>query len=184
MRVLVVEEGAGVVRHRQELEEFCSAAYPRLVGALALHCGDRHLAEDLAQEALIRACRHWRRVRSLQSPIGWAYRAGANLSISQARRSAAEDRALHRAADQQGGPAVRDVDLAVDVADALAQLSDSHRAVVLLRYQLGLSAGEAAEALNSTPAAVRAMTHRAVMALRVHLDFEADDLQPEARHAT
>jgi len=172
-----------VVRHRQELEEFCSAAYPRLVRALALHCGDRHLAEDLAQEALIRACRHWRRVRTLQSPIGWAYRAGANLSTSQARRRAAEDRALRRVADQQGREwGLRDLDLTMDVADALSQLSDSHRAVVLLRYQLGLSATEAAETLNSTPAAVRALTHRALVALRVHLDFDAEDLQPEARH--
>lgn len=169
-------------RHRQELEEFCSAAYPRLVGALALHCGDRHLAEDLAQEALIRACRHWRRVQTLQSPIGWAYRAGANLSISQARRRAAEERALRRVADQSGREwGLRDVDLAIDVADALAQLSDNHRAVVLLRYQLGLSAAETAEALDSRPAAVRALTHRALLALRVHLDFDAEDLQAEAR---
>jgi RNA polymerase sigma factor (sigma-70 family) len=171
-----------VPRYRQELEEFCAAAYPRLVGALALHCGDRHLAEDLAQEALIRACRDWRRVRTLQSPIGWAYRAGANLSTSQARRRSAEHRALRRVVEQDSSRrGAQDVDLALDVGDALARLSDGHRVVVLLRYQLGLTAVEAAQTLDSTPAAVRALTHRALVALRAHLDFDADDLRPEAR---
>jgi DNA-directed RNA polymerase specialized sigma24 family protein len=121
-------------------------------------------------------------VRTLQSPIGWGLPSRANLSTSQARRRAAEDRALHRVAEQHEQPrGAQDVDLALDVGDALARLSDGHRVVVLLRYQLGLTAVEAAQTLDSTPAAVRALTHRALVALRAHLDFDAEDLRPEAR---
>lgn len=50
-----------------ELERFCADAYPKLVGALAHHFGDRWLAEELAQEALVRVCDHWDRVRKLSS---------------------------------------------------------------------------------------------------------------------
>ena len=170
---------------RAELEEFCAAAYPRLVGALALHCGDRYLAEDLAQEALLRACRHWARVRLMQSPVGWTYRVGANLSTSQARRRSAEDRALTRAADV--GPDSQDAtdrDAAIDIASALRLLPDSHRGVVLMRYQLGLTAAETAEVLGTTPAAVRQLSVRALKGLRAHVAFDADDLEPETRHAT
>lgn len=167
------------------MEDFCRAAYPRLVGALALHCGDRHLAEDFAQEALLRACRSWSRVRVLQSPIGWTYRVGAHLSTSSARRRSAEGRALDRARAAAGDVvAAPDSELALDVATALASLSESHRGVVLLRYQLGLTAVEAAEVLDTTPEAVRALTYRALKVLRTHVSFEADELEPEARHAT
>lgn len=31
---------------------FCDRVSGRLVGSLTLYCGDRHLAEELAQEAL------------------------------------------------------------------------------------------------------------------------------------
>lgn len=68
---------------RAEMEAFCADAFPRLVGALALHTGDLHLAEELAQEALLRACRKWSHVGRLESPGGWAYRVGVNLASKQ-----------------------------------------------------------------------------------------------------
>lgn len=38
-----------------DFKDFCRDEYPQLVGSLRLACsGDRHLAEDLAQEALTR----------------------------------------------------------------------------------------------------------------------------------
>ena len=36
-----------------ELADFCRSEWPRLVGSLGLYVGDRALAEDLAQEALV-----------------------------------------------------------------------------------------------------------------------------------
>ncbi len=72
----------------------------------------------------------------------------------------------------------------MDVATALGRLSAAHRTVVLLRYELSLSASEAAEVLDSTPAAVRALSHRALVALRADLTFDAEELHPEAHHAT
>lgn len=37
----------------------CAATYPKLVGALAHHTGGVLLAEEVAQEALLRACDPW-----------------------------------------------------------------------------------------------------------------------------
>lgn len=153
-----------------EMERFCADAYPQLVGALAHHFADPVLAEDLAQDALVRACDRWASVGQLESPVGWAYRVGVNLGNSWFRRRAAERRAQSRHGPDAGVHKDRDVTDRVAVAEALQQLTRPQREVIVLRYFLGLSTHECAQVLDSTPGAVRARTHRAVEALRELLD--------------
>lgn len=162
------------MRTERELERFCAEAYPRLVAALAHHFGDRWLAEEFAQDALIRACDRWERVRRLDSPVGWAFRVGANLAKSYFRRRAAARRARRRhgrsdlPAEGRGGDVVDR--LVVD--EALQSLTEKQRRAVVLRFYLGLSGPQAAEVMGSTAGAVRALTHRAVGRLRETLDVE------------
>ena len=68
-----------------ELAEFCHAEYRRLVGALSLYCRDRHVAEELAQDTLVRLIRDWSQVRRLDSPSAWAHRVAINLANSHLR---------------------------------------------------------------------------------------------------
>ena len=152
----------------EDLEAFCANNHARLVGALALFCGDRHLAEELAQEALLRACERWRKVGQMSSPVGWCYHVGVNLARSQFRRRAAERRAQSRMGSPLEEPEHWDPDVptSVDVVRSLQVLTDEQRSAVLLRYHLDLSADQAAIVLGRTPEAVRALTHRAVVALR------------------
>ena len=63
-----------------ECERFCAQVSPRLVGSLTLYCGDRLLAEEIAQEALVRAFERWGRVGAMASPEAWAYRTAFNLA--------------------------------------------------------------------------------------------------------
>ena len=46
--------GSTAETDRVELRAYCETMWPKLVGGLALHCGDRMVAEELAQEALVR----------------------------------------------------------------------------------------------------------------------------------
>lgn len=150
----------------EELERFCARAYPQLVAALGHQFGDRWLAEELAQEALVRACDRWLRVRSLSSPVGWAFRVGLNLGRSRLRRRAAERRARARHGPER--QVAHDPDTADQVAvrEALAVLGARQREVVVLRYFLGLTAAEVANLVGTTEGAVRVTTHRAVARLR------------------
>lgn len=164
---------------QRSLEAFCLDAHPKLVAALAHHTGNRWLAEELAQEALIRACERWdREVSNLQSPIGWTFRVGVNLSRSYFRRRAAERRANARSVE--GSPHVVDHDDALTVRAALADLPARQREVVLLRFFLGLSSAEAGAVLGMSPGAVRVLTHRAVEALRGVLDLTPEDVITDA----
>lgn len=161
----------------EAFQAFCQREYPRLVGALDLYVGDLAVAEELAQEALMRAGANWRRVGSLESPGGWTHRVAMNLANSWFRRRAAERRArarlgpgeqVHHDADGADRQAVR---------AAVAALPTKQRTALVLRYYLDLPAEEVAAQLGTTAGAVRALTKRAVATLRAELGADEHDLQ-------
>lgn len=153
---------------------FCAAEYPRLVGGLALYIGDRYAAEELAQEALLRACQRWQDVRQLESPGGWVWRVALNLANSDFRRRKAAWRARHRL--QAAAPAVHvdpDGADALAVRQAIAVLPNRQKTALVLRYFLDLSVDETAACMGASNDAVRSLTKRAVAALGSELGGRA-----------
>lgn len=157
---------------RDAMVAFCERTYPRLVGALALHCGDPLMAEELAQEALLRACRRWSHVSGLESPGGWAYRVGVNLANSTFRRRRIRAQVEQRLRTEHRSHRDPDAGTAVAVRESLSELTDKQRQAVVLRFYLGHTAVEAAELMGSTPGAVRTLTHRALRVLRDEFDID------------
>jgi RNA polymerase sigma-70 factor (ECF subfamily) len=154
---------------RDDLEEFCAGEYPRLVGALTLYCGTRATAEELAQEALIRVCQHWEKVRALQNPGAWAHRIAINLANSHLRRIAAERRARARLATlaESQRSSYEVVEPSVDrLRSALRALPRRQRRALILRYYVGLSVTEVATEMCCPEGTVKRLTHEATKALR------------------
>lgn len=161
-----------------ELEVFCEREYPRLVRMLRVYCGDDHLAQDIAQEALIRAVRHWPRVSQLDSPGGWTYRVAVNLANSRFRSRAAGRRAKRRL--RQGAETfceLPDVAGVLALQDAVAGLPPRQRQAVVLQHVLGLSPAEVGEVMDCSAQAVRNLSHRARRTLQSVLEprQEVDD---------
>lgn len=150
---------------------FCADEYPRLVRALSLYVGDLHVAQELAQEALLRACQHWPRVSQLESPGGWTWRVAVNLANSKFRRIRAERLAHQRLA---GRPVVAhtdpDVAAAVAIRRAVVALPPRQRTAVVLRFVADLSIEQTAEVMQASTDAVRSLTKRATTTLRQDLD--------------
>ena len=172
--MLGTDEGTAKVADSADelLERFCADAYPKLVAALTHYCADVYLGEELAQEALVVACRRWATVSQLDDPVAWTYRVAVNRANSWFRRLRAERRASQRAVGAD--PRVHhDPDSAdrVAVRRALEELSPRQREAVILRYFLGLSAEETARLTGSSSGAVRGLTHRALATLRNGLDM-------------
>lgn len=179
MRVLGRSEGRSEVTDEGEearFEAFCVVAYPRLVAALGHVVGDRAVAEELAQEALVRAHQRWRRVSQLDSPLGWTVHVGTNLARSHLRRRVLARRVDRQlAADTPAEHTDPDAADAVVVGEAMAELSLPQREAVVLRFVVGLTAAETGRVLGIEPAAVRARTHRALGVLRDRLTIDAPD---------
>ena len=67
-------------------EDFFRAHYERLLRTMYLTTGDRHEAEDLAQDAMARVYERWDRVSGTEDPVGYVYRVALNARRSRLRR--------------------------------------------------------------------------------------------------
>lgn len=148
-----------------DFENFCALTRPRLVGALALHCGDRGVAEEIAQETLLRTWQRWDEV-STAAPRAWAYRVAFNLANSWHRRRMVEFRARRR--NRSLASAEPDHAQAIAVRAAVAHLPPRRRTALLLRYYLDLSVNETAGVMQCSPGTVKALCAQAAASLQRH----------------
>ncbi|PSO52946.1 MAG: hypothetical protein BRC31_03575 [Actinobacteria bacterium QS_5_72_10] len=148
-----------------ELAAFCEREHPRLVGALSLYCGEPQLAEELANDALVKAIDRWPRVAAMQAPGAWVHRVAINLANSRFRRRSAERRATQRLAgeDRPADPAPAE---AVAVRRAVAGLPVRQRRCVVLRFYLQHDLAAVAQDLGISTQAASALTYRALQRLR------------------
>jgi RNA polymerase sigma-70 factor, ECF subfamily len=131
--------------------------------------GDRELAEDVVQEALIRIWRHPEVLTNGQGSIrGWLLTTVRNIVISRARARAVRPREIaespaHPAAVGDHAAAVV---AAVTVHAALDSLSPEHRTVIEEVYLRGRDLDEVAQALGVPKGTVKSRAHYALRALR------------------
>ena len=147
-----------------ELEEFVQQHYSRLVGFLELRTGDRDLAEDLAQDSVLKLMQNWDHVRSLSSGWGWLVTVAINTQISWWRRLRTKQR--NRGFIAQQTRLTQTSEYPVEALSLLDQLPEKQRAAVILRYYAGLSVAETAQALGCAEGTVKSATAQARSFLR------------------
>jgi RNA polymerase sigma-70 factor (ECF subfamily) len=130
---------------------------------------DRAAAEDVVQEALVRAWRHPDSLGNGKGSVrGWLLTVVRNIFIDQVR---ARERRAPEVRESPPDVAVEDdhadrVVTSMLVVDALSRLSAEHRAVLEQVYLLGNTVAEAAEALGIPPGTVKSRSYYALRALR------------------
>lgn len=153
--------------------DFVSARQAQLLRFATVLCGDGALAQDLVQDALLKAHQRWDGIAAMAAPEAYVKKIIVNGHISF-RRKFARVRLVDEAepaepqADHAGQVADRDL-----LRGELAALPPQQRAVLVLRYYEGLSDPEIAEVLGCAPGTVRGYASRALAALRIEMSPEA-----------
>ena len=148
---------------RETFPAFYRREYPNMVAIAAAVSGNRATAEDLAQEAMLRAHRKWERISTYERPGAWVRRVTINLSLSAAKRAAAEMRRIMRIAER---PTLPEPAAADDhIWKAVAKLPGNQRAAIALHYLEDRSTDEIAQILEISAATARVHLHRGRRAL-------------------
>ncbi|HEX4340462.1 MAG TPA: RNA polymerase sigma factor [Polyangiaceae bacterium] len=138
--------------------------YEPLRPTLYRYC--RHLtrspwdAEDLAQDVMTRAFVTLGQMGHVpENPRAWLFRVASNLFIDQRRRR--REQPLDGVAEQEDARSTADPAASREAAGTLlGALSPQERAAVVLKDAFDFSLEEIAEALSTTPGAVKAALHR------------------------
>jgi RNA polymerase sigma-70 factor, ECF subfamily len=132
--------------------------------------GDSAHAEDVMQETLLRAWQHPHVLNNGQSPRPWLYTVARNMVIDDRRSARYRNEVM--SLDGSGPPEPAGPDEASGalnralVGDAMAQLSDDHRAVVGRSYYLGWTTAQIAADLGIAEGTVKSRLHYALRGLR------------------
>jgi RNA polymerase sigma-70 factor (ECF subfamily) len=144
---------------------------PALIRFAMRLTGDYTLAEDVVQEALLRA---WKKPAILEqsdeSARAWLFTVVRNLVIDD-RRSARHAREL-LTDNLPETPAADATDALLDawvVSDALASLSIEHRTAVVSAYYLGQTVAEIARRNDLPEGTVKSRLHYALRAMKIAL---------------
>ncbi len=158
--------GVTTTRGRTEADfvEFVAASRPTLRRIAHLLVPDPGDAEDLLQEALVRALGAWHRVRPGEE-VAYVRRIMSNLAVDRWRRR--RPVVLGGVPEQHAG---RDdlvtVDHRSELVQGLAALTVRERAVVVLRYYADLSERQVADELGVSVGTVKSTASRALARLR------------------
>ncbi len=133
---------------------------------------DENQVQDLVQETWVRAMR--RPPKEAGAIKGWLARVAENLVRDSHRRAATrahrENAASRPEADTSVASSEERLRLHQQIVEAVMELEEPYRGVMILTYYEDLSANEIATQLNRKPATVRSQIHRAHAYLRTMLD--------------
>jgi RNA polymerase sigma-70 factor (ECF subfamily) len=154
----------------RSFDDFFAAEYRRVV-ALAAALAGRAAAEELAQEAFVRAFRRWSRIAGYDDPAAWVRRVAVNLATSTLRRRGSEARALARMALVRVVPEAEPVDERFWAA--VRRLPPRQAQCVALHYLEDRTTADIATVLGIAEATVRVHLHDGRRRLARELDEEA-----------
>lgn len=166
------------VAARGSFDAFYEGDWSAVVAVTASLCGDLGVAEEIAQEAFLRAYGRWDRIAGLDRPDLWVRRVATNLAISRFRRVQAEARALARSGGRRSH---RDDPAPVVEAEplwlALRALPPKQAQVAALFYVDDRSVADIATSLDCAEGTVRSHLHAARHRLRATLETGAEDVR-------
>lgn len=165
-------EGRAVRDRERQLAELYEAHALRALRLAYVLTGVREVAEDLVQEAFLRAFGRLDTLREEQAFPGYLRQTVLNLARAHFRRRRIERLAVRRHALLAGSlqGVQPDVEQREGLWRGLQRLPYRQRAALVLRYYEDLSEGETAQVLGTSVAAIKALVSRGTRRLRAEFE--------------
>ncbi|MFE9449201.1 SigE family RNA polymerase sigma factor [Streptomyces sp. NPDC006739] len=156
-----------------EFDAFYAAAFPRLTGQLYAFTGDHGEAQDVVQEAFVRAWDRRRDFLADGAPEAWIRTVAMRLAVSRWRRARRWLELVRRTPPPEStpGPESRHAHLA-DLVAALRRLPEAQRMAVVLHHLCDLSVEQVASETGAPVGTVKARLSRGRAALARELGAE------------
>lgn len=121
--------------------------------------GDRHLAQDIAQETFVRLLEKLRRQADADIRASWLFAVARNVALDEVRRRERHGRALTQVAP--GAEAAKDPTAGLIVRQVVNSLPATDRTCLLLFYFADQTIDEVAAELGVSAGVVKSRLHRA-----------------------
>ncbi|MFF9058903.1 SigE family RNA polymerase sigma factor [Streptomyces sp. NPDC101213] len=141
-----------------EFDAFYASAFPRLTGQLYAFTGDHGEAQDVVQEAFVRAWARRRRFLADSAPEAWIRTVAMRLAVSRWRRSRRWLELVRRTPPPEPAPGP-DPGNAALVA-ALRELPEAQRRAIVLHHLCDLSVEQVASETRAPVGTVKARLAR------------------------
>lgn len=169
-------------------DEFFRDAYPRLVVMGSAMSVERHVAQELAQETMLRAYHHRADLDGYDSPMAWCRRVMGNLLIDAHRSRTAEESAVARMQARTdthpvsgtGSSDPASIAASARWNDLVGDLTPQQRLAATLYYAEDQSVKVTAETMDIATGTVKSALSKARANLRRHLS-DPDASAEEAR---
>jgi RNA polymerase sigma-70 factor, ECF subfamily len=139
---------------------------------------DRSLADDVTQEAFLRAFRFLPRYRGEAKFSTWLFTIARNCALDELRR-AGRRRTLEHALERTDQPRTSEPSAWIEIREAVAGLSLDLREPLVLIDMFGLSYSEVGTILGLPLGTVKSRVHRARHVLAEHLSGDVERAQGE-----
>jgi RNA polymerase sigma-70 factor (ECF subfamily) len=162
------------VRGELTLDDVYAASYRKLVAQLHAVTGSRQEAEDVVQEAFMRAIGRWDQIKEYDAPEAWLRTVALNLARSRWRRAVRGAAALVK----HGVPAA-EPELSPDhvaLMTAMKGLPEAQREALVLHHFVGMSVDEVAAAVGAPSGTIKARLSRGRTALAGVLGMDEEAL--------
>jgi RNA polymerase sigma-70 factor (sigma-E family) len=155
------------VADQQEFGRFVRDRSPGLLRAAWLLTHDWHAAEDLVQNALVAAWRHWDTITRRDAPDAYVHRVLFTAFLrSRRRRWRGEIATADPPEPEPTTDSFTQSELRLPLSAALTRLPPRQRAVVVLRYFVDLTEAQTADTLGCSVGTVKSHAAKALASLR------------------
>lgn len=156
---------------QESFDSFYGSQYPALVRVGYVLAGSWAVAEDLAQDAFVKAYDRWEHVGGLDDPAAWLRRVVANAATSRWRRLRTELKFQHRFVDDPVVDEYGDGELWA----AVRRLPRRQAQAIALRFVVGLGPSEIASTLGCSVETARTHLKRAKETLAITVKKVSDE---------